>query len=305
MEQAIAASQKMLLDLKSLKLFVRVVEEGTIAAAAAHEHIAPAAVSRRLSEMEAELQMKLFLRSNKGLMPTAAALNLVHLAHSVLHDVENLYAEMQDYTEGVKGYVRILANLPTITQFLPTDLRAFLAKHLHIQIDLEERTSSAITKGVSENIADIGLFTVGVPTPNLTIFPYRKDKLVLVIPEQHPLSSRRTVSMKDILDFDFVALPSGCSISRQLRRAAADAGRTIRSRIQVTGFDTLCLMVEAGHGIGILPKDAAKPYLRALRVKTIPLIEPWAHRDLAICVRSYENLSAAAKLLVDHLRRPE
>ena len=289
------------LDPKSLQLFISVVEEGTIAAAAAREHIAPAAVSKRLSELEVELQTQLFIRSNKGVEPTTAGVNLVNLARRILHDMEDVYAQMREDTSGARGYVRIFANISAITQFLPSELNRFLAKHPQVQVTIEERISTVITKAVFENVADVGLFTLGAPAQNLKIFPYRKDELVLIVPKKHPLSSRRSISMQDILDFEFVGLHSGSWINSQLMKAATECGRTMKLRIQVTGFDTLCLMVEAGLGIGILPKNSAKPYQRALRVKTIALNEPWAHRNLAICVRSYEGLSAASRLLVDHL----
>jgi DNA-binding transcriptional LysR family regulator len=291
-----------LLDPKSLRLFISVIEEGTIAAAASREHIASAAVSRRLSEMEEELQISLFTRSNKGLEPTNAGLNLLNMARRVLHDLEEVYAQMREYGEGVRGYVRVFANISAITEFLPSELKIFLAEHPNIQVNLEERISTAITKAVSESAADIGLFTLGVPSPHLTIFPYRSDELVLIVPKHHVLARRRSVSIQDVLDFDFVGLHSGSWINFQLMKAATDVGRTMKLRIQVTGFDAQCLMVEAGLGIGILPKNSARPYQRALQIKAIKLDEPWARRELAICMRSYDDLSAAAKLLVDHLR---
>jgi len=75
-------------------------------------------------------------------------------------------------------------------------------------------------------------------------------------------------------------------------------------RIQVNSFDALCLMVEAGLGIGIVPQGAAKPYFKGLRIRPVVLDEPWAHRELKICVRSYDALHTAARLLVDHLAKP-
>ena len=294
--------QNNLLDPKSLRLFIAVVEEGTIAAAASREHIAPAALSRRLSEMEANLRTQLFARSNKGLEPTPAGLNLLNLARHILHEIEDACGQMREYSAGARGHVRVFANSSSITEFLPTELKSFLAKHSNVQVNVEERTSAATAKAVSENVADIGLLVLPAPDPNLVIFPYRKDELVLIVPQGHPLSSRSSVSMRNILEFDFVGMHSGSWINFQLTKSATELGRTMKLRVQVSGFDALCLMVKAGLGIGILPKNSAKPYQRALRLKAIPLNEPWAHRDLAICMRSYEDLSVAAKLLVDHLR---
>ena len=67
----------MKLDPVSLRLFVAVMEENTIAGAAAREHIAPSAASRRLSELETALRVELFTRSNKGVEPSAAEYELL------------------------------------------------------------------------------------------------------------------------------------------------------------------------------------------------------------------------------------
>jgi DNA-binding transcriptional LysR family regulator len=117
------------------------------------------------------------------------------------------------------------------------------------------------------------------------------------------LAQRKSVSFSEILDFDLVGITVGSALHNQILRAAQEMGKTPKLRIQVNSFDALCLMVEAGLGIGIVPKGAAKPYFKGLRIRPVTLNEPWANRELKICVRSYEALTAAAKLLVDHLKK--
>src|SRR5262249_17395528 len=153
----------------SLQLFISAIEEGTIASTALREHIAAAAVSRRLSELESALRTKLFTRSNKGLVPTAAGEALVHLARRVLHDLDEIHSEMREFSGGTRGYVKVFANISSITQFLPRELEAFLKTHPNVQVSLEERISSEIIAAVSENAADVGLFTLGPPTKGLRI----------------------------------------------------------------------------------------------------------------------------------------
>jgi DNA-binding transcriptional LysR family regulator len=292
----------MSLDPKSLQLFVSVAEEGTIAAAAVREHIAPAAVSRRLSELEEELHTVLFVRSNKGLELTRSGISLLNMARRILHDMHDIYIRMQEHTTGPRGFVRVVANISCITQFLPAQLSSFLSTYPNIQVGIEERISNVVTKSVHESIADIGLFTLGAPAQDLEVFPYQKDELVVIVPEEHALAGEERVRMSELLPYDFVGLHTGSAINFQLMKIANDLGKTMKLRIQVTGFDALCLMVEAGLGVGILPRNAAKTYQRTLRIKIVTLNEVWAHRELAICVRSREHLSDAARLLIDHLR---
>ncbi|QAU35946.1 LysR family transcriptional regulator [Janthinobacterium sp. 17J80-10] len=293
----------MRLDPISLQLFIAVLEEGTIAAAAEREHIAAAAVSKRISELESQLRTQLLNRTNKGIEPTAAGIALLGLARRALHELDDIAVQMQEYASGMRGHVRIFANISAITQFLPGEIKSFLAEYPQIQVNLEEKISTAVTKAVAENAADIGIFIMQPHGHQLEVFPYHEDKLVLITPADHPLAARKTISFADTLEYDYVGLHTGSTINLQLQNAASELGRLVRFSIQVTSYDALCLMVGSGLGIGILPEGVAKTYTRTLRLRAIPLTEPWARRELKICVRSFDALPVAAKLLVNHLKR--
>lgn len=293
----------MIIDPLSLKLFVSIVEEGTIAGAAEREHIAASAVSKRISELEDAFHTQLLRRTNKGVVPTEAGITLLGLARGVLHDLNNIAFQIREYSSGVRGHVRLSANISSINQFLPTEIRSFMNAHPQVHVHLEANISEAIVNAVAENAADVGIVTMGAYRHDLEYLPYHSDQLIVITPKEHPLASRRSITLGETLDYDFVGLPVGSAVHNQLLRAAHELDRTPKLRIQVNSFDALCLMVEAGLGIGIVPKGAAKPYFKGLRIRSIILDEPWANRDLKICVRSLEALPAAAKLLVEHLRK--
>ncbi|HEY4744519.1 MAG TPA: LysR family transcriptional regulator [Desulfuromonadaceae bacterium] len=290
------------IDPLSLKLFVTIVEEGTIAAAAEREHIAASAVSKRISELEETFHTQLLRRTNKGVIPTEAGTTLLQLSRGVLHDLNNITLQIREYASGVRGHVRLAANISSINQFLPTEIRSFMNSHPQVQVHLEANVSEAIVNAVAENAADVGVITMGAYRHDLEYFPYHSDQLIVITPKEHPLASKRSIAFRDTLEYDFVGLPVGSALHNQLLRTAHELDRTLKLRIQVNSFDALCLMVEAGLGIGIVPKGAAKPYFKGLRIRSITLDEPWANRELKICVRSLAGLPAAARLLVEHLR---
>ncbi|MFZ4855625.1 MAG: LysR family transcriptional regulator [Desulfuromonadaceae bacterium] len=292
----------MILDPLSLKLFVSIVEEGSIAAAAEREHIAASAVSKRISELEDIFQTRLLRRTNRGVEATDAGITLLQLARGMLHDMNNIALQIREYASGVRGHVRLSANISSINQFLPREIRAFMNEHPQVHVHLEANISESIVNAVAENAADVGVVTMGSYRHDLEYLPYHTDQLVVITPKEHPLAARRSISYCDTLDYDFVGLPVGSALHNQLMRAALELDRTARLRIQVNSFDALCLMVEAGLGIGIVPKGAARPYLKGLRIRAITLDEPWALRDLKICIRSLPSLPTAARLLVEHLR---
>lgn len=292
------------LDPVSLRLFVAVMEEGTIADAATREHIAASAVSKRMSELEQILHTELFVRSNKGTVATAAAFALLNLARSVLNDLDDIFAQMSEFSSGTRGHVRVFANISAITQFLPGELKSFMEAYPLVQVHLQERISSAVAKAVADSAADIGILNAGNYGENVSTLPYHDDELVLVVPAGHPLTRRRSATLQAALDYDFVGAHPGSATNNLLLKAAGDLGRPLRLRIQVSSYDALCLMVAAGMGIGVIPRQSAQLYLRSLKIRCVTLNEPWAARKLVVCLRDYDALSPVARLLVTHICGP-
>lgn len=93
-------------------------------------------------------------------------------------------------------------------------------------------------------MADIGVYTAFDHGDGVQSLPYRKDQLCLVVRADHRLVNQPTVAFAELLDEAFVGLRTGSAINMLLADEAAHLGRSLRFRIQVTGFDALCLMVE-------------------------------------------------------------
>lgn len=290
------------LDPTSLQVFIGAIETGTIAAAAEREHIAAAAISKRISELESTLATQLLVRTNKGVEPTAAGLALVHMARRALSELDGVYLQMREYADGMRGLVRVVANISAITQFLPAEIQSFRVKYPEIRLQLEEKISSVITKDVAENAADIGIFAAGAHGHDLEIFDYHRDRLVLIAPPGHALANRAETSLSEALDHDFVGLHPGSAINMLIAREASQMNKVLRMAMQVTSYDALCLMVHSGIGIGVLPKKSAVHYIQTLGLREIAINEAWVDRELKLCVRARAALPPAARLFFEHLR---
>jgi DNA-binding transcriptional LysR family regulator len=291
------------IDLTSLQLFVAVCELGSIGRAAEREFIAASAVSKRLSDLEATLQTPLLYRHTRGVNLTPAGESLLHHARSVLFSLEKMQAELSEYAEGVRGHVRIHANISAIVQFLPEDLGDFTREHPQVKIDLEEHLSTEVVRAVQEGAADIGICNAGVAAGHaLQALPYRQDELVLIVPRGHALAGREAVSFEDTLDLDHVGLHSNSSIYLAMREAAATAGRTIRLRIHVTGLDAMCRMIDNGLGVGVMPRRAFTLMHGVGDLDCVRLTDAWATRSIDLVARDFSTLPLTARLLVDHLR---
>ena len=297
------------IDLTSLQLFVAVCELGSIGRAAEREFIAASAVSKRLSDLEAAVDTALLYRHSRGVTLTPAGESLLHHARTVLFGLERMQGELSEYAEGVRGHVRMHANISAIVQFLPEDLGHFARAHSQIKIDLQEHLSPEVLQAVQEGAADLGICSLGNASQGngaaeLQSRPYRSDRLVLVMPQTHALSAREAIKFDEVLDWDIVGLHAGSSISLAMRAAAAQAGRPLRQRIQVTSLDTMCRMIDNGLGVGLLP-DRAFALMRGVgHLAAVPLRDAWAQRELRLVARDFAALPPTARLLAEHLATP-
>lgn len=287
-------------DLASLALFIRIAELKSITKAAAASHIALAAASRRVTQLEDQLGVQLLLRNARGVSLTPAGNALLFHARQMMGKVDEMRAEIADYSKGAKGMVRIQANASALAQYLPEDLATFAAAHPAIKVTMVEERSGAIVDAVRSGSADVGIVMEGAEAPGLELYEYRTDTLCVVVPRKHPVRARALPFAK-LLDHDFVGLESNTVISQILITQAGLAGKPLRLRVQVKSFDVVARMIQAGLGIGVLPEAAAKAFSKPMGLRLVALTDPWARRRMFVCVRQYASLPAPARQLVDHL----
>ena len=288
------------LDLVSLSLFNLVVRTGSISKGAELAHLAIGAASKRISDLEAAVDAELLDRHSRGVTPTAAGAALQRHAQRILHDVDQLAAELSDHAKGVTGVVRLWANTSAITQFMPVDLASFATIHPGIRIQMNEADSHEVVLAVLEGRADVGVFADRTPALGLQTLPYRQDRLVLVVPPGHPLIGRRRIAFVEAAAHDFVSLSEGTSIAQRLASASVQIGVPLRIRIHVRSFDAMCQMVAAGLGIAVLPDAAVQPLVKALGLRKLELSDSWVDRQLLLGLRNITALPRPVRSLLDH-----
>lgn len=294
------------IDLTSLQLFVAVCELGSIGKAAEREYIAASAVSKRLSGLELTLDTPLLYRHTRGVDLTPAGESLLHHARSVLFSLEKMQGELSEYADGVRGHVRVHASISAVVQFLPEDLGRFIHEHREVKIDLEEHLSTEVIRAVQEGAADLGICNIAVlgAGHGLQTRPYRRDQLVLIVPQRHPLARRSRIAFEETLDCDHVGLDANSSVYMAMRDAAAANGRTIRLRIHVSGLDAMCRMIDNGLGVGVMPRRAFELMHGVGELASVRLTNDWADRRINLVARDFSTLPVTGRLLVDHLAVP-
>jgi DNA-binding transcriptional LysR family regulator len=288
-------------DLTDLRLFLNVHEAGSITGGAGRSHMTLASASERIRGMEDGLGEPLLLRERRGVQLTAAGRTLLHHARIVLRQMELMRGELGDYGTGLKGHVRVLCNTAALSEYLPQALSRFLAAYPRISVDLEERLSQDIVGAVRAGLCDIGVVSDLADLEGLEVFSFCPDPLVLVVPQGHALAGRRTVSLADVADCEFVGLVEGSALQSHLAHQARRLGRQLSYRVRLRSFEAVCRMVGLGIGVGIVPQAAAVRCARSAKIRRLALTDAWADRNLVLCVRSLDELPIYARQLVQHV----
>src|SRR6516165_9082083 len=167
-------------DLIDLGLFRHVVEAGSITQGAERAHLALAAASTRIRNMEKALGAALLVRRRQGVTPTQAGRTLLAHARTILRQAERMREDLSAYGGGLAGQIRVFSNTNALTEFLPEALSSFLSTHPHVSVDLEERLSDEIVGLIAEGVGDLGIVAGTVDMGALQTFAFRSDRFVVV-----------------------------------------------------------------------------------------------------------------------------
>lgn len=285
-------------DLADLRLFINIAENPSMTQGARKSFISTAAASNRIKKLEAQAGLRLLYRDSQGVELTSAGQILLKHARIMLRQVQHLQNELSEFGDQQVGHIRIFANTTAVADFLPETLAVLMVKHPQLTIDLQERANLEVLRGVAEGASDIGITAGPIKAKGLEVIHFSTDRLVLTTNSKHPLARLQSVCLENTLDYPHVCLQEDSSLLRFIKNEVDSLQRDINVRIQVFGFESMCRMIEAGVGIGIMPESAALRHQQTMDLKTIQLDESWALRERSIVVRDSQALPEYVKALI-------
>lgn len=289
-------------DFSDLRLFSRIAEEQNLSRGARRAFLSPAAASARLKALEEQLGTRLFYRESKGLSLTPAGEKLLRHARVIERQFEHVRSDFEEFSKDEVGHIRIFANTTAVTEFMPEVLAKFMADRPAVTVDLQERLTRDIVRGVLDGSADLGIISGPITAEELQVVHFSTDKLVLCTPVGHPLAmASREIAFADTLDYPHVSLHEGSTLHAFLTDLVRDQRRKLQIRIQVRSFEAMCRMIEAGVGIGVVPLSAALRHSKTMQIEISELADAWAIRERAVIVRDIEGLPGCARDLIDEL----
>ncbi|BCH61999.1 LysR family transcriptional regulator (plasmid) [Agrobacterium vitis] len=287
-------------DLVDLRLFLAVIDAGSITHGAAEAGMSLPAASERLRDMEASGEVLLLHRGRRGVSPTEAGEALAHHARAILHQMAQMRGEIGRYAKGLRSTIRILANTAAVSEFLPERLGAWMRANPQVDIELKERQSPDIARALAAGFADIGILSSTAGTEELILRPFAIDRLVAVFAPDHDFAGKKQLRFAELLDHHFIGLMDG-ALQRHIEMQAMRLGAKVRLRVALRSFGGICRLAGKGAGIGIVPETAARHWKRTVRMDFARLSDEWATRHLSAGIHSGAELTPAAQSLFEHL----
>ena len=285
-------------DLVDLRLFIQIAESPSMTQGARKAFMSPAAASARIKSLEESLASRLLYRDSRGVELTPAGKLFLHHARVIMRQVDYMKNEFTEYGAEASGHIKIFANTTAATEFLPEILAGFLAERPGVTVDLQERLSRDIVRGVMDGSTDLGIIAGPIKADGLQVIHFSTDQLILVTPLDHPLATRKKVKLTETLAYPHIGLHEGTTLLRFLNEQVALSGQTLNMRIKVYSFEAMCRMVEAGVGLAILPESSARRHQQTMGLQIVELDEPWRVRERSILVRDLEALPAVIRALI-------
>lgn len=247
------------IELRRLRAFVTVVEEGNITRAAQRLFIQQPPLTRLLQGLEEEFGVKLLARYPRGVEPTEIGKVLYQEAKALLERADNLSATMQRASEGKQGNIRIgFTSSAALHAFVPNVLRRYREIYPHVTPQLEESGSTELLQALLKRTLDVAFVRTPVlGMPELKIERILQEPMMVALPDGHPLAqeSEGQIDLQTLLNEGFILYrrPAGQGLYDAILAACYRAGFSPRI-VQEAPRLTSCLsLVGAGLGVSIVP----------------------------------------------------
>lgn len=286
------------MELRHLRYFVAVAEECHFGRAAERLHIAQPPLSQQIKALEAELGVVLLTRSTRRVELTAVGSRYLERARAILASVEEAGAEAVRVEAGKIGRVSVGFTGSATYELVPTLTRVLAADLPEVELELRgEMLTPDQVNALVEGSLDIGFLRPPVHHPDLDVRLLRREPLIAVLPEAHPLAAAETVRLADLRDEPFICYPSPhrSVVYEAVFNACQRAGFRPSEVVEVAETSTLVVFVAAGLGVALVP--ASVQHLKITGATYRALTGTTGEVELAVATRAEERSPLVARVL--------
>lgn len=293
--------------MRQLEYFVAVAEEQNFTRAAERVHISQSGVSAQIRQLERELGAELFDRSARTVTLTVAGKAALEHARAALAAAGAVSQAVGEVTDLIRGHLTVGMVIGCTLTPLFDALAAFHQAHPGVEISLLEDSSDRLIEGVRTGSVDLALIGAATATPDgLDALTIISERLVAAVPAGHPLTKQRRVTLRDLIAYPIVCMPSGTGLRTVFDQACAAQSLQPAITLQASAADAIADLAARGLAVAVLSDSMAAGYRDRLTARTIDDVD-----TLALLALIWKNThspgareTARAQLASIHQARP-
>ena len=281
------------MNISKYQTFLKVVELGSLTRAAEALGYTQSGVSHIIGSLEEELGFALLIRSRAGAQLTADGERILPAVRSILNGVRQLDQIVAAIRGLDTGVIRIGAFTSVAVHWLPGIIKTFQQEHPNIEFKLLNGDYHDVERWLQDGSIDVGFVPLPARVDCHTI-PLREDRLLAILPKDHPRARLDRYPLSEIGDEDFISLLK--SSDHDARRAMEQAGVTPKIKFTTKDDYAIIAMVEAGLGMSIVPELLLQGHTDNLCAMEL---FPGAKRTIALAIPDAAGLSPAVSRFVE------
>ena len=287
------------MNIEDLQAFLSVARNASFSLAAEELHLTQPAISKRIANLESQLDTRLFDRIGRKVSLTEAGQALLPRARSILLEVEDSRRAISNLSGRIGGKLSIGTSHHIGLHRLPPVLRQFNTDYPEVELDIHFMDSEEACRAVEHGDLELGIVTLPLtPSSLLKTLEIWPDPLSIVVGKSHALAKQRQVSL-EILSRHTAILPATGTYTREvLERAIEHSNSKLKVGLATNYLETIKMMVSVGLGWSVLPESMLNREIKSLPLKDIHL-----HRTLGIVWHAGRTLSNAAIAMVDKVKQ--
>lgn len=287
------------MEIATLQAFVEVADQGSFSAAAEALYLTQPAVSKRVAQLETELEVRLFDRIGRKVSLTVTGAALLPRARRLINDAREIKRLVVDLSGEVRGRLLMGTSHHIGLHRLPGPLKRFTARFPRVELDIRFMDSEAACRAVETGELELAIVTLPPERqPNLDMLTIWEDPLAFMVANDHPLADAGELTLQQLLEHPAV-LPGSTTYTRAiLENAVRGAGSELRVGMATNYLETLHMLVATGLGWSLLPATVLDEQVREIRVTGIQL-----SRRLGAVTHRRRSLSNAATEMIGVCRK--
>lgn len=293
------------MQIETLQIFCDLAELKSFSGAADKNMISQSAVSQQLSNLEKAFNTALIDRHRKSFGLTAAGELFYNTCKDILSRYENFQSGLNFLKNSAKSKISAAAIYSIGMHSLQSYIKKFIAMHPQVQLDIDYLSAAEIYNRLLLGKIDVGFVAVPRSSPEIQVFDFVPEPLVLVCGPAHPFAKKNSIDIYMVQYHPFVAFARNLPTRNWIDQLLLKYNVVVKPAMEFDNVETIKRVVEINNGISIMPETTIQNELANETLVSIPFSNGKFERPTGILIRKNRVMNDNLRAFIDLLRRSE